>query len=68
MKAAICYYSHHHGNTLKVVRAMAQGRDDPGDCRRPAPLNGALRRALARALKGCRGKWMDRCNPATYMV
>ena len=27
MKAAICYYSHHHGNTLKVVRAMAQGRD-----------------------------------------
>ena len=27
MKAAICYYSYHHGNTLKVIRAMAQGRD-----------------------------------------
>ena len=24
MKTAICYYSRHHGNTLKVLRAMAQ--------------------------------------------
>lgn len=24
MKAAICYYSRHHGNTLKVLEAMAQ--------------------------------------------
>ena len=24
MKTAICYYSHHHGNTLKVIEAMAQ--------------------------------------------
>ena len=23
MKTAICYYSRHHGNTLKVLRAMA---------------------------------------------
>lgn len=27
MKTAICYYSHHHGNTLKVLRAIAQGQD-----------------------------------------
>ncbi len=27
MKTAICYYSRHHGNTLKVIQAMAQGRD-----------------------------------------
>lgn len=24
MKTAICYYSRHHGNTLKVLEAMAQ--------------------------------------------
>ena len=24
MKTAICYYSHHHGNTLKILEAMAQ--------------------------------------------
>ena len=24
MKTAICYYSHHHGNTRRVVEAMAQ--------------------------------------------
>ena len=24
MKTAVCYYSHHHGNTLKVLQAMAQ--------------------------------------------
>ena len=24
MKTAICYYSRHHGNTLKVLKAMAQ--------------------------------------------
>ena len=24
MKTAICYYSRHHGNTLKVIEAMAQ--------------------------------------------
>lgn len=24
MKTAICYYSRHHGNTLKVVQAMAE--------------------------------------------
>ena len=23
MKTAICYYSHHHQNTLKVLKAMA---------------------------------------------
>ena len=27
MKTAICYFSYHHGNTRKVVQAMAQGRD-----------------------------------------
>ncbi len=27
MKTAICYYSRHHGNTLKVLEAMAEGRD-----------------------------------------
>lgn len=27
MKTAICYYSYHHGNTRKVVEAMAEGRD-----------------------------------------
>ncbi len=27
MKTAICYYSRHHGNTLKVLQAMA----DVGD-------------------------------------
>lgn len=27
MKTAICYYSRHHGNTLKVLEAMAQGND-----------------------------------------
>lgn len=25
MKIAICYYSRHHGNTLKVLEAMAEG-------------------------------------------
>ena len=24
MKTAICYYSRHHGNTLKILEAMAQ--------------------------------------------
>ena len=24
MKTAVCYYSRHHGNTLKVLEAMAQ--------------------------------------------
>lgn len=27
MKTAICYYSRHHGNTLKVLEAMTEGRD-----------------------------------------
>ena len=27
MKTAICYFSVHHGNTLKVAQAMAQGCD-----------------------------------------
>lgn len=27
MKTAICYYSRHHGNTLKVLEAMAQEGD-----------------------------------------
>lgn len=27
MKTAICYYSRHHGNTLQVLQAMAQGQD-----------------------------------------
>ena len=27
MKIAICYYSRHHGNTLKVLKAMTQGRE-----------------------------------------
>lgn len=27
MKTAICYYSRHHGNTLKVIEAMAQGEE-----------------------------------------
>lgn len=27
MKTAICYYSRHHGNTLKVLEAMAQEND-----------------------------------------
>lgn len=26
MKTAICYYSRHHGNTLKVISAMAEGK------------------------------------------
>lgn len=25
MKTAICYYSRHHGNTLKVLEAMTEG-------------------------------------------
>ena len=27
MKTAICYYSRHHGNTRKVLEAMAQEGD-----------------------------------------
>jgi flavodoxin len=27
MKTAICYYSRHHGNTLKVLEAMGQGNE-----------------------------------------
>jgi len=27
MKTAICYYSRHHGNTLKVLEAMAEEKD-----------------------------------------
>ncbi len=27
MKTAICYYSRHHGNTLKVLEVMARGND-----------------------------------------
>lgn len=27
MKTAICYYSRHHGNTRKVLEAMAEGND-----------------------------------------
>ena len=27
MKTAICYYSHHHGNTRKVLEAMASEGD-----------------------------------------
>jgi flavodoxin len=27
MKTAICYYSRHHGNTLKVLEAMSQGNE-----------------------------------------
>ena len=27
MKTAICYYSRHHGNTLKVLKAMAAEGD-----------------------------------------
>lgn len=27
MKTAICYYSRHHGNTLKVLKAMAEGQN-----------------------------------------
>ena len=27
MKTAICYYSRHHGNTLKVLEAMARGNN-----------------------------------------
>ena len=27
MKTAICYYSRHHGNTRKVLEAMARGND-----------------------------------------
>ena len=27
MKTAICYYSRHHGNTLRVLEAMALGQD-----------------------------------------
>lgn len=27
MKTAICYYSRHHGNTLKVLKAMTEGED-----------------------------------------
>ena len=37
MKTAICYYSYHHGNTKKVLQAIAQGREialiDTADCR-----------------------------------
>lgn len=31
MKTAICYYSRHHGNTLKLLEAMAKGRPDAAD-------------------------------------
>lgn len=27
MKTAICYYSRHHGNTLKVLEAMTEGQE-----------------------------------------
>ena len=27
MKIAICYYSRHHGNTLKVIEAMTAGQE-----------------------------------------
>ena len=27
MKTAICYYSRHHGNTLKVLEAMAEAAE-----------------------------------------
>ena len=27
MKTAICYFSNHHGNTLRVAEAMAEGND-----------------------------------------
>lgn len=27
MKTAICYYSRHHGNTLKILQAMTEGED-----------------------------------------
>ena len=27
MKTAICYYSHHHGNTMQVLEAMAQEQE-----------------------------------------
>lgn len=27
MKTAICYYSRHHGNTLRVIKAMAEAGD-----------------------------------------
>ena len=27
MKTAICYYSRHHGNTLRVIQAMAEEGD-----------------------------------------
>ena len=27
MKTAICYYSRHHGNTLKVLEAMVEAAD-----------------------------------------
>lgn len=27
MKTAICYYSRHHGNTRKILEAMARGND-----------------------------------------
>lgn len=27
MKTAICYYSRHHGNTLKILKAMADDRE-----------------------------------------
>ncbi len=27
MKAAICYYSYHHGNTRKVMEALCPKRD-----------------------------------------
>jgi len=27
LKTAICYYSRHHGNTLRVLEAMAEGQD-----------------------------------------
>lgn len=28
MKIAVCYYSRHHGNTARVLEAMAEGRED----------------------------------------
>lgn len=40
MKAAICYYSRHHGNTRKVAEAMARaGEADLIDVTAPAAVN-----------------------------
>lgn len=40
MKTAICYYSRHHGNTLKVLRAMAEENDiDLIDVTSPAAVH-----------------------------